>query len=252
MNQWVSFPHPNPDSRVRLFCFPYSGAGASIFFSWPKIFLPLHQVELGLIQYPGRENRLSEPCITSLSSLVEAAKENICDYLDKPFAFYGHSLGALVSFELARSLRENFNLIPFHLFLSSHPAPQIEQHEIPIHNLPENEFSEKIKSLSGMQKEVLESAELMQILLPILRADFEICEKYIYEPQPPLNCPISVFGGFQDLNSPPEQLKAWEKQTTSTFSLRMFPGNHFFLNESRLLLIETIARELMNDISVIA
>lgn len=247
MNNWLTFPRPNREAHFRLFCFPYSGAGTSIFYTWPKILAPLSQVELGLIQYPGRESRLAEPCITRLPLLVEKIAENIQPYLDKPFAFYGHSLGGLVSYELTRFLRRNGRPQPFHLFISSHAAPHLKDIEPAMYDLPDTEFKMRLEKLSGMKKEVLQNDELMQIVLPILRADFEICDTYTHHEENPLDCPISVYGGLQDQEVPNDSLKAWQTLTHSKFIMRMFPGNHFFLNEERQLLIETIARELIAD-----
>jgi medium-chain acyl-[acyl-carrier-protein] hydrolase len=166
--------------------------------------------------------------------------------MDKPFAFFGHSLGALMSFELARYLRRCYRLTPVHLFVSAHKAPQIPSRDRPIHALPDAEFVEELRQLNGMSKQVLESPELMQILLPILQADFTVCETYVYEDDSPLDCPISALGGLQDEYVSQESLEAWREHTCATFSLHMFPGDHFYLNTDRLLLLCTLARALID------
>jgi medium-chain acyl-[acyl-carrier-protein] hydrolase len=241
-NPWLVCPRPNPQASLRLFCFPYSGAGASIFYTWPDV-LPA-AIEVCPIELPGHGTRLAEPPLTRLSPLVQAVAPALLPHLDGPFAFFGHSMGTLVSFELARHLRRQHGPSPAHLFVSGHNAPQIPDREPPIHALPEPEFVEKLRHLNGMPEEIMGNAELMQLLLPILRADFAICETYVYEADGPIDCPISVFGGLQDDYLTREGLDAWREHTTASFSLRMFPGDHFFLNTERPLLLQAIARDL--------
>ena len=249
MSPLIRCPKHCPQARVRLFCFPYSGAGASIFYAWTDI-LPT-TIEVCPIQLPGRGTRLAEPPFDRLKPLVQSVAQGLLPCLDRPFAFFGHSLGALVSFELTRYLRRHMGLSPVHLFVSAHSAPQISGRDSPIHALPESEFVEQLRCLNGMSEAVLKNAELMQLLLPILRADFSVCETYVYQVGEPLDCPISALGGLRDDHVSRESLDAWRVQTRATFTLRMFPGDHFFINTDRLLLLHTIARELSNS-SVVA
>ncbi len=146
------------------------------------------------MQLPGRESRLRDPCFTGLEPLVQA----LPPYLDMPYAFFGHSLGALIGFELARALVRESRPGPVHLFVSDHSAPQIQNPDPPIHQLPEPDFIKKLRHLNGTPGEVLQHAELMALLLPVLRADFAINETYVYIPGSLLDCPISAFGGLQD------------------------------------------------------
>src|SRR5829696_5178398 len=144
---WLAYHKPNARAAVRLFCFPYAGSGALVYRSWlnelPKI------VEVCPVQPPGRGGRIMEPCYTRLSQLVEDVMQDLLPYLDMPFAFFGHSMGALVSFELARRLRARHGLEPIHLFASGRGAPQLPPREPPSHNLPEPEFIEKLRTLNG-------------------------------------------------------------------------------------------------------
>jgi medium-chain acyl-[acyl-carrier-protein] hydrolase len=165
-------------------------------------------------------------------------------HLERPFAFFGHSLGALVSFELARFLRREYAIRLVHLFVSSHSAPQIPDREPPIHDLPAPDFVEKIRSLDGMPEKVLENGELMALIIPILRADFSMCETYVYQDAEPLDCPISALGGLYDRYVSRADLEAWREQTSAAFSARMFPGGHFYLNRERPLLLRALAQEL--------
>lgn len=241
-DSWIAFRKPNPPARLRLFCFPYAGSGASIFRTWPDG-LP-SDVEVCPVQFPGRGTRLMETPFTELSPLVEALAQALVPLLDKPFAFFGHSLGALVGFELARQLRRQSGVQPVHLFVSADRAPQIPHRDRPIHALPEGEFLVELRRLNGIPGKVLEEAELMQIMLPILRADFAVYETYVYTTELPLGCPISAFGGLQDHRVSRGDLEAWRGQTSASFSLRMFPGDHFFLNTAQSLLLEALSQEL--------
>jgi medium-chain acyl-[acyl-carrier-protein] hydrolase len=241
-NQWVSFPVPNPEAALRIFCFPYAGGNTFMYRSWPEQ-LPL-TVEVCVVQLPGRETRLREPSYRNLSALVEVLAEALLPHLDKPFAFFGHSMGALISFELTRELRRRGGPTPAHLFVSGHRAPQIKNHSTPTYNLPELDFLEDVRRFNGTPREVLEHPELMQLMLPLLRADFALCQTYAYSPEPPLDCPINVFGGLQDQDVPRGYLEAWREQTSNTFTLRMLPGDHFFLRTFQPLLLNIFSQQL--------
>lgn len=239
---WVTCTRPNPQARLRLFGFPHSGASAAMFYGWADSLPP--SVELCAVQYPGHGTRLSEPPITRIQSMVRQASSFFLPYLDLPFAFFGHSMGALVSFELARYLRRTHEQMPAHMVVSGHTAPQIRGDNSPIHQLPEPIFVEELRKLNGTPEEVLDHPELRQLLLPILRADFAACETYVYEPDAPLECSLSAYGGLTDSHVSRDALEAWSEQATGGFSLRMFPGDHFYLNTHRSLLLQTLAREL--------
>ncbi len=185
-----------------------------------------------------------EPPFTQLSALIPALAQAVCPLLDKPFAIFGHSLGALVGFELARHLRRQHGLHPVRLFISAGRAPQIPQRDLPMHTLLDREFVAKLRRLNGTPKEVFEHAELMEIVLPLLRADFAMYETYVYTIEPPLNCHISTFGGLLDPDVSQGDLDAWGEQTTGSFSSRRFPGDHFFVNTTERLLLEVLSQEL--------
>ena len=242
---WIAYRKPNPQARLRLFCFPYAGIGASIFRTWPDG-LP-EDVEVCPVQFPGRGTRLMETPFTRLTPLVQALEEALLPLLDKPFAFFGHSLGASVGFELARQLRRRSGIQPVRLFVSADRAPQIPTRDRPIHTLPEGKFLDELRHLNGIPGKVLEDAEIMQIMLPVLRADFTVYETCMYSTEPPLDCIISGFGGLQDRRVSRSDLEAWRDQTSVSFSLRMFPGDHFFLNTTQPLLLQAISQDLRED-----
>jgi medium-chain acyl-[acyl-carrier-protein] hydrolase len=242
INSWITHSRRNPNAKLRLFCFPYAGGGASTFSSWSSSLTS--DVEVCPIELPGHGCRLSEPLFNRLETLIKELACALLPYLDKPFAFFGHSMGGLVSFELAHLLRRNSNLSPIHLFVSGRRAPQVQVSEPPIHHLTEPEFLSELHSLNGTPEAVLENAELMELFLPILRADFAAIETYIYTPKPRLNCPITVLGGLQDFEVSCENLEAWREQTKANFSIQMFQGDHFFIHSERSTLLQFLNQEL--------
>lgn len=176
--------------------------------------------------------------------MVEAIKPAILQFLDKPFAFFGHSMGAKIGFELARHLRRDEKVEPAHLFVSGSNAPQLPKEERPVHDLPEPEFIEELRRLNGTPREVFENPELMRLMIPLLRADFAVCSTYSYLDEPRLSCSISAYGGLADQEVDRGSLEAWREQTAANFLLRMFPGDHFFLNTNQSLLLRVLSREL--------
>lgn len=249
-NPWVSYPNPNPDAKLRLFCFPYAGGSGHVFSSW-KDKLPC-DVELGLIQLPGRGARIAEQPFTDIYQLVEELAIGLLPELNKPFAFFGHSMGAVLGFELARFLRRKQVTAPRVLFAAGRSAPQMVNARLPMYNLPKAQFIEKIRELNGTDAGVLNSPELMDLLLPALRADFQMCETYCYRKQLPLEFPISVFGGADDGNVEQDALLAWREQTTKNFEYHWLPGDHFFLHSSRAQLLQILAKKTLQLIDELA
>jgi medium-chain acyl-[acyl-carrier-protein] hydrolase len=232
------------EGAPRLFCFPYAGGSAQVFRSWQRQFSP--EITLSLAHLPGRAMRIGELPYKSLKLLVEALAQAMIPELQGSFAFWGHSMGALISFELARELRRRGQRGPEALFLSGHGAPQIPDTDPPLFNLPEKEFVAELQHFNGTPKELLDSPELTQLFLPTIRADFEVVETYIYEPDEPLSCAIYTYGGLEDPSVPAEHLKAWQKQTLGLCKVRMFPGHHFFIHTSAADVINMLRRDALN------
>ena len=239
---WLSQFKANPAARIRLFCFPYAGGGALTYRNWAENLPPT--VEVCPVDLPGRGRRLREAAFTSLRDLVRAAAEALEPHLYEPFAFFGHSMGAIISFELARMIKKERDLKPLHVFVSSRRAPICPSDEPPTYNLPQQEFLEDLRRLNGTPKEVLEHPELLQLLLPILRSDFEVCQTYEYLPGPPLDCPITALGGALDTDVTRAHLECWREMTSSTFRLFMSPGDHFHINSFQPVLLRTLNQEL--------
>jgi surfactin synthase thioesterase subunit len=240
-NAWLILREPKRKTRLRLFCFPYAGGGASVFRQWSEN-MP-EGVEVCPVQLPGRENRITEPLFTRLSPLVDAMVKALDPYFDVPFAFFGHSIGTKIAFELARELRRKYCVQPVHLFVSGSRPPQIPEPR-PLHLLPEHEFAKELCRFSGTPEAVLQSRELMEMYLPILRADFSIDETYIYYEDNLFDCPISAFGGSEDKETNRKELDAWRQHTTGTFTLQIFQGDHFFIKTSQSLLLDSISQVL--------
>ena len=234
-------PKPNPKAKLRLFCFHHAGGGTLIFRNWAEELFPI--AEVYLIQLPGRERRLSEPAFKRIEPLIEELKSAILPHLNQPFAFFGYSMGSLIAFELTRHLRRDYQIYPQHLFVCAYRSPQLPKTKPPIHNLPDAEFLEELRSLNGTPEEILANDELMALLMPTLRADFAVIETYNYYDEPPLNCPVTAYGGLEGTEANREELAAWSSQTNHNFNLHMLPGNHFFINSARSQLLQLVYSE---------
>lgn len=239
---WATFPRANPGARLRLFCFPYAGGGASTFNSWPPGLPP--DVEVCAVQPPGRERRMSEPPFSALGDLVESATAGLAPFMDVPFAFFGHSNGALIAFELIRRLRRGGLPLPLAFFPSGATAPHLPSSRAPLHALPEHEFRDGLRRLRGTPEEVLEHPDLMELFSPLLRADFAIGETYTHRQEPPLAIPVTAFGGIRDEDVSQADLEAWGEHTTGTFARHMFPGDHFFIRHDQDQVLAELSREL--------
>jgi medium-chain acyl-[acyl-carrier-protein] hydrolase len=201
------------------------------------------------VQLPGREGRIKEAPISRLSSMVRLLAPEILPVLDRPFVFFGHSLGALAAFELARELRRNYALQPECLVLSGRSAPQIKLKATSIHTLTDDLLVEELRSMNGTPTFVLQNAELMKLLLPTLRADLAACETYKYVADSPLACPVTAYGGTEDTEIPLSSLEAWKYQTTGEFRVEMFEGDHFFIHSARHLLLRSLSQEIQKRIA---
>jgi medium-chain acyl-[acyl-carrier-protein] hydrolase len=243
LDRWLACVQPRPRAAVRLFCFPHAGGGASLFRGWADG-LP-DTVEVCPVQLPGREARFREPAFTRLRPLTEALAGALRPHLDRPFAFFGHSMGALVAFELARRLSRDGGPQPVRLFVSGCAAPTVRRDGRPLHGLPGSAFRKELRRLQGTPAAVLDNDELMRLLLPTLRADFALCETYAFAPGPHLTCAIGAWGGLGDDTVSCRDLAPWRQQTTGRFRLRLLPGDHFFLQTARRLLLRALGRDLV-------
>jgi medium-chain acyl-[acyl-carrier-protein] hydrolase len=236
MDLWQVCSRPDSTAALRLFCFPYAGGGASVFRRWGAA---LPGVEVRAIQLPGREARLREPPLHRLEPLLEILLDVLRPALDRPFAFFGHSMGAVIGYELARQLRREGGPMPRRLFVSGREAPHTPS-ERAYHTLPDPELRQALATLGGTPREVLEHDELMELLLPLLRADFSIIENYRYEPGQPLDCPITALGGTEDRGTPLPAVEGWVMHTCGGFEMHTLPGNHFFLHSGEEQVLQIV------------
>jgi medium-chain acyl-[acyl-carrier-protein] hydrolase len=238
---WIVRSRSHP--RLRLFCFPYAGGGASIFRLWSKD-LP-EEVEVCPVYLPGRENRFLEPGFTDVHALAQTLTDELLPYTDIPFALFGHSMGGMICYVWACHMRKLHGRTPAHIFISGQRAPQLPPRHAPIHHLPDAAFLEELFRLGGTPAAVMQNKELMELMLPLLRADFTLYETYTYVPDAPFDCPISTYYGEQDDLVSANELAAWGEHARGPFTLTGIPGKHFFLQSSQNLLLQAINQELV-------
>jgi pyochelin biosynthesis protein PchC len=223
---WFKCHHPRPRAKLRLVCFPHAGGAASFFHTWGGRLAA--QVELLATQYPGREDRISEPCIEDMDQLADAAAAALAPALDRPVALFGHSMGAAVAYEVARRLERRYRVSPVRLFVSGHPAPHY-QHPSSLHLLDDEQLAAELRRLDGTSELVLEHEELRALVFPIVRSDYRLIETYRTAPGPRLECPVVALLSEDDPEVTLDEARAWRSVTHGNFEVRVFPGNHFYL-----------------------
>jgi medium-chain acyl-[acyl-carrier-protein] hydrolase len=236
--KWL--PASGSDSGIRLFCFPHAGGNSSVFQGW-KLHLP-ENLKVNAVELPGRQYRFKEPAVDRIARLVPALVRELRPWMTFPLALFGHSLGALLVFEFAREMRRVGLPAPTHCFVSSYAAPQLSRPNTSIHKLSEPLFLRRVSPLLPL--DVLQNKELLSVILPTLRADFALSETYEYAAEPPLDCPITALGGAWDLSVHRADLEMWQQQTSKDFSLKLFPGEHYYLRTAPAQLFKTIRETL--------
>ena len=214
---------------MRLFCFPFSGGGASIYRSWPEAMG--NEIEVRAVQLPGRESRYHELRETNINVLVKNIVKALESYQDKAFAVFGYSLGALLAFEVCRELRKQNMDVPIHLFAAAMRAPQTPRVHPPLSPLPDEKFLQQVEYYYQPQDEAWNNPELRELFLPVLKDDIALADNYVYRDEMPLLCPIDVFAGAQDLGAPPQLTKRWLEQTSDKMIYHSYQGGHFFINK---------------------
>ena len=234
--------HRAARSRLRLYCFSYAGGSAGVFKPWRELLDA--EVDLCAIQLPGRGMRLKEPPVKSLPELVQQIAQQIANEPPGPFAFFGHSLGALVAFEVTRFLVRHQLARPVHLFASGASAPQ-QRSEVPrLHEMDDEAMSAALAKYNGTPPEVLQHRELMELVAPAIRADFGIAADYVYAPGVPLDLPIMVLQGTRDPDVNVEQAEAWRLETRGPSEVHWFDGDHFFIEGARAQVLARVNAQL--------
>jgi medium-chain acyl-[acyl-carrier-protein] hydrolase len=244
---WLQWPMARSNAGLRLFCFHPAGVGASVYRQW-GFGLP-SSVEVAAVQLPGRANRLKEPPVADVPLLVDALVSNLAPHFEGRFAFFGHSMGAVLAHELAHALRNHGLPSPSHLIVSGRRAPTVPNRLPPLSHLPDHAFVAEINSrYGGIAPEILQHQDVLNLLLPCLRADIAALENFVPPARPPLDIPIAAFGGDSDGQAPVENLEPWRQETTADFGVRVFPGGHFYLDPLRdkvLAEVEAVLRPCM-------
>jgi medium-chain acyl-[acyl-carrier-protein] hydrolase len=245
-SKWFFVPDAPAHAHFRLICFPPAGLGAAVFRNWSNE-LP-RGVELFAVQLPGRTLRLAEPAITSIPGLVEAITDAVAQLPERPFAFFGHSMGAVLASEVARSLMARSLSLPSHLIVSGRRPPHVPDPRMPIGELPDDAFVGEInRRYGGIPNEILANPDVLALLLPGLRADMIALETFRPGLRPPFPMPVSAFGGDSDPMTPISHLEEWKSETQGAFRLRVFPGGHFYVDAQRAAVIGEIARTISRD-----
>lgn len=241
---------PRLAARVRLFCLPYAGGGVSAYRAW-RAQLPA-EIDLCPIQLPGRERRFRERPCTSLASLVSTLAGALRPHLDRPYAIFGHSLGALLAFELARALRRAGAPAPLRLFVSALKAPHdLSARARDRHRLDDDQLLTDIRRFGGTPAPLLDDPEVMKLVLPIVRADFTMLETHRHYDEAPLEIAMAAFAGTHDPEASPAAMEAWRAHTAGPFRLSVLPGDHFFLHarDARQTLVDALSRDLFDALA---
>lgn len=241
-SRWFESLSPNRSPLLRLFCFPYAGGSAHVFREWQRHLGP--DVDLCLVHLAGRARRIGERPHTRLRPLVEEVADVMRLEGHTRFAFYGHSMGALIAFELARELRRRSRPLPAHLFFSACRAPSAVRGAPVTFNLPHRDFMAALEKLNGTPLEFFERPEIQKTLLPLLRADFEITDTYEYLTESPLACPINLYGGDRDELAAVESLSPWQVETSGECQIHLFSGGHFFIQTHKAEFLRMLRRDI--------
>ncbi|WP_199443616.1 thioesterase II family protein [Umezawaea beigongshangensis] len=234
-NAWLRQFEPNPESPVQLVCLPHAGGAASFYVPFCRALAPVADVVA--VQYPGRQERRLEPCVTDLAELADLVAEALADRLDRPTALFGHSMGATLAFELARRLPVA------HVFASARRAPSRWRDE-PVRVRDDAQLIAEVVALGGSSAELMADEDVVSMVLPALRGDYHAVETYRWTPEPPLTVPLTVLVGDDDPKVSPEEARAWEEHTTGEVDLRVFSGGHFYLVDHQPEVVDLVGDRL--------
>ncbi|MFJ9950930.1 thioesterase II family protein [Kitasatospora sp. NPDC091207] len=240
--KWVSVFHPAPNSAVRLVCLPYAGGSASFFFPVSRALAP-KGIEVLAVQYPGRQTRHQEPGIDNIPDFADQIFAALRHLDDKPLALFGHSMGAVLAYEVALRMRRAGLPTPVRLFASGRRAPSRYRDE-KVHTGSDEDVVAELKTLSGTSQVMLADPEILAMILPAIRSDYTAVERYRHDPGQELDCPVTVLTGDADPRVSIDEARAWEEHTTGPTELEVLAGGHFFLADRSAQVIEIVARRL--------
>jgi pyochelin biosynthetic protein PchC len=238
---WIRRFHPSPDSGIRLVCFPHAGGAASYYFAVSRDLAP--GIEVLAVQYPGRQDRRLEPLIDNVPDLADQIFAALAPQAARPFAFFGHSMGAVLAFEVARRLRSRLGVSPERLFVSGRRAPS-RSREASVHLRDDAGIIAELDRLGGTDKRLLSEPEVLEAIVTVSRNDYKVAETYDWTPGAPLDCPVTALIGTADPQVSVEEARAWSTHTTGAFELSVFPGGHFYLDQARAEVLQVIVSGL--------
>ena len=250
-NKWFVIPKPNINAEIKLICFPYAGGSAVTYLNWAQQIAD--NVELIIVQPPGRGPRMFEPLHKEMTTLIAELLIHFPTLLNKPYILFGHSLGSRVAFELMAELSKLAQPLPKHFIASGSKGPHLFSDKKSLHALSDEEFIIELEQLSGTPKAVLENRELMELFLPVLRADFQIAETYRYDGSSKFPCTLSVLGGRDDIDIPREKLESWTTFFEKTTQICLLDGDHFFIDnhqEQVLKKVNCIIKETVKELGL--
>ena len=239
---WFTNYSKNSGAPYRLFTFPFAGGGAAIYRKWPERF---SNVEVLAALLPGREGRIGEPALTSMETMLQQLVPAIAPLLDRPYVFFGHSMGALIAFELTRRLARDGLRCPECLFVSAFRSPDRPSRNRILHPLSDREFVRELTTYGGIPAQVLEMPELLELMVPTLRADFSVLETYRFVPAEPVASPIVAFCGTQDDVATRQEMLDWRDKTSAEFFLHDLQGDHFFLQSAEVALLDLVNKNMV-------
>ncbi|GLU50200.1 thioesterase II family protein [Nocardiopsis ansamitocini] len=240
-DSWLRRYRPRPHARLRLLCLPHAGGGAGSYRGWTPL-LPAG-IDLVCVQYPGREDRLDEPPVDDMATLVAGIADAVTPLIDRPYALFGHSMGTAVAFELGRELRRRGFVEPVRLFASGRRAPAARLGGR-VHEGDDESLVDELTRLGGTERAIFDDPGMREMILGYVRADYRLIERYVPAEGPPLGCPVSVFLGDADPEVGVEQARGWARTTTGRLDVEVFPGDHFYLVPGRRQVVNTLVRRL--------
>jgi surfactin synthase thioesterase subunit len=241
VEKWVRRFHPAPDARARLVCLPHAGGSASFFFPVSKALAP--EVEVLAVQYPGRQDRRHEPPVDNIPDLADQIHDALRHLGDRPLALFGHSMGAILGYEVALRMRDSGLPAPAHLFVSGRRAPSRYRDE-GVHQLSNARLVSEIRTLGGTDAAMLADPEVLDMILPAVRGDYRAVETYRHDPDRGLDCPVTVLTGDSDARVSVAEARAWAEHTTGPADLHVLPGGHFFLIDQSDQVLAILTRAL--------
>ncbi|MEV3934199.1 MULTISPECIES: thioesterase II family protein [unclassified Streptomyces] len=237
---WIRRFHPSENARARLVCLPHAGGSAPFYFPVSKALSP--EVDVLSVQYPGRQDRRTEPCVESLPDLAEAVVDQVLPWADRPLALFGHSMGATLGFEVAVRLEQK-GVMPLVLFASGRRAPCRHRDES-VHLRDDDGMIEELRSLNGTGAQVFGDEELMRMVLPAIRSDYKAAETYRYTDGPRLAAPVHAHTGTDDPKASVDEVGSWAEHTEGEFELHTYSGGHFYLNDHAPQVIASVSRTI--------